>query len=836
MIPMDNLRSVIEILFCKRNVAEVLRTFDNPVVPPCAHFIDQRIFKDLWQDSNRLYSGDQLNSLYSVMMDSWSRRNGSSNFFNILDVAADEMLSFEDDEPICKYEQYLRWHELTALVGEDILVCKYLASMAFAQGVRFNSFAWKPVLTTNNHRLEQIFQRGLSELHYHFRGSSLTFDVSWLSLMNEPSLYNEDDFKSLPTSEPIKAYTTLAALLRLYLFASVNGYEEILSRIMPLVDFWLNSPESLEDVSMKDAEINAVISVTKDLFGRRFSEDVIDYSIPDKLTNNDEQRCANILLIGERKLLYDCYFAVMSNNEPFATFGSCFYLYLLLKSKFRNCIIQQNKRIGFENFKDFESNKMKFVNRTPLYKKLVDFAAANVTLDNQHIDYIEYRIPPKETKEKLLNAISEIENNIGDVRFKNDNNNGSVSYGYIIHFIKDPDDDECFDGSKASETLCRNEALRKRLERETDAVAKVVQEQESNIIGIDAANSEFYCRAEVYAQAYRKLRNLHHDSSRDYLSIKSFRSLGFTYHVGEDFYDVSDGLRAIEEAIRFLELGIGDRLGHAIAMGIDVQKYYDDKHFTTITPRQNLVDNLAWLLYKAEELGLVNLPVYYFLKTKFDEECLQVYEETIPLNTYIQGWMLRGDSPECYRNWKVKPVDPLNQFLLCESAEIPRNNETARRQMYRYHFDAKVKQNGKQSVEFKVEKIYRKSFVQLLVAIQSHLQSVVASKKIAIETNLTSNRRICNIDKYSSHPILRFYSEGLEFNDNSVETLQQIMVSINTDDQGIFSTSLEKEYTLMALALEKWVNFEGRPVVKESSIYRWLENIRESSISQRFKQ
>lgn len=833
---MDNLRNVIEILFCKRDVTEVLRTFNNPVASPCEKVVEKKTFKELWQSLNRIYSGDQLNSLYSVVTESWASRNGSQNLFNILDVAAEEMLALKGDEPICKYEQYLRWHELTALVGEDIVVCKYLASAAFSQNIVFNSFTWKPVLTTNNHRLEQIFQKGLSDLHYHFRGSSLIFDISWLSLMNEPALYNGDDFKSLPTSEPIKAYTTLAALLRLYLFASVNDYEGIISQVKTLLDFWLKSLESFEDLCVKENEINTSISVAKDLYGHRFSEDIIDYAIPDKLAEKDNGRKSNILLVGERKLLYDCFLSILSHSEPCSAFGSYLYLYLLLKSKFRNCIIQQNQRIGFENFKDFESNKMRFVNRNPLYKGLVDFAAANVTLDNQHIDYIEYRIPPKETKEELLASIMEVEKNIDDSRFKNDMGKSSVKYGYIIHFIKNADDKECFDGGKASETICRNEALREKLDRETDAVAKVVQEQENNIIGIDAANSEFYCRAEVYAQSYRKLRNLHHDSSRDYLVKENFRSLGFTYHVGEDFYDVTDGLRAIEEAILFLELTIGDRLGHAIAMGIDVQRYYDEKHFTTISPRQNLVDNLAWLLHKAEELGLLNLPVTYFLKEKFDEECLHVYGETIHLNTYIQGWMLRGDSPECYRTLDEKPSDTLNQFLLRKDAEIARNNIDARRLMHRYHFDSIVKHNGKQSVEFKIEKQYRRSFAQLLTEIQQNLQSVVANKKIAIETNLTSNRRICNIDKYSSHPIIRFYNEGLEFNDKQVNSRQQIMVSINTDDQGIFSTSLEKEYTLMALAMEKWVDSDGSPVVKEHSVYRWLENISENSISQRFKQ
>lgn len=831
---MDNLRNVIDILFCRRDVYEVLQSFKEPICKPCEQAIDIKIFKNLWQNTNTLYSGDQLNSLYSVMEDSWMVQNGSKNYFNILDVAAEDMLTLECDEPICKYEEYLRWHELTTLVGEDILVCKYLAKIAFEQDISFNSFTWKPVLTTNNHRLEQIFTRGMSELHFHFRGSSLLFDISWLSLMNDPSFYPEKDFKALPTSEPVKAYTILASLLRLYLFIYANGYNDSFPQVESLMEYWLKSPDLIESLCIKDTEIKTAVDVANKMYGHRFKENTIDYAIPDKLTEKDRHRSSNILLIGERKLLYDCFVLIQTHSEPCHAFGSYLYLYLLLKEKFRNCIIQHNKRIGFENFNDFESNKMKFVNNNSLYKVLFDFAASNVTLDNQHIDYIEYRIAPKDSKIKLLNYLKEIESHIEDDRFNAKNQKTSAKVGYIIHFIKKNDENECYDGSFASSSICRNENLRKSLEKETESVAGAVLEQEYNIVGVDAANSEFYCRAEVYAQSYRRLRNIHHDSSKDFLSTGKFKSLGFTYHVGEDFYDIADGLRAIEEAIVFLELSIGDRLGHAIAMGIDVQRYYDEKHFTTILTRQNLVDNLAWLLHKAEEIGLLNLSVIYFLKNKFDELCLIVYGETIPINTYIQGWMLRGDAPECYRNWKTMPSDTMSKYLLRQNTDIPRNNTKARMLMHRYHYDAEVKHNGKQSVEFKIEKPYRQSYVQLLVAIQHNLQATVARKKISIETNLTSNRRICNIGKYSSHPIAKFYYEGLDFYEQQINSLPQVMVSINTDDQGIFSTSLEKEYTLMALAMEKWINSEGHPVVKEYSIYRWLENIRENSICQRF--
>ena len=65
--------------------------------------------------------------------------------------------------------------------------------------------------------------------------------------------------------------------------------------------------------------------------------------------------------------------------------------------------------------------------------------------------------------------------------------------------------------------------------------------------------------------------------------------------------------------------------------------------------------------------------------------------------------------------------------------------------------------------------------------------AVIVKKKIAIETNPSSNVKIGPIDGYIDHPIFRFMANGIN-------------VSINTDDKGIFATSLSNEYSLIANA------------------------------------
>ena len=114
--------------------------------------------------------------------------------------------------------------------------------------------------------------------------------------------------------------------------------------------------------------------------------------------------------------------------------------------------------------------------------------------------------------------------------------------------------------------------------------------------------------------------------------------------------------------------------------------------------------------------------------------------------------------------------------------------------------------------------------------VQEKMRQRIAREKIAIETNPTSNMRITDIDRYSKHPVTTFYSRGLKPDCGP----DQITVSINTDDQGVFATSLEKEYTLIACALEKKRNDDGTPAYSSKDIYDWLDDIRESSLTSSF--
>ena len=97
----------------------------------------------------------------------------------------------------------------------------------------------------------------------------------------------------------------------------------------------------------------------------------------------------------------------------------------------------------------------------------------------------------------------------------------------------------------------------------------------------------------------------------------------------------------------------------------------------------------------------------------------------------------------------------------------------------------------------------------------------LGQRHIAVETTPTSNVRIGDFYRYDQHPIVRFK--------------EHLPISINTDDVGVFDTSQPNEYALIACAMEKMRDGEGKPVyANKKEICDWLDEMREASISQRF--
>lgn len=764
---------------------------------------------------------------------------------NVLLHFTKDKLIVDDNRLICRYRTVDDWHEATSRLGEDIFTTSYLAAYDLCRGNKPRStFSWKPYLGVETDDVNILFKRELSELHAHLFGSSQNFELSWLSLMNYPC-HREKDFLKLFDKNSFEGgdkrsrdlrelygCVAFAVALRFYLFLIKGGrdtsFAEKLIRRLSL-------DNSIEEIQLILAEMSAGAWNFRMAYGFFYEKVDGEGKCPDYAVADGTSGVFSVLS-GERSILYHAFRKAYDGNDRVALY---LYAYLVFKQQLREKVIQMNDVVGFANFDTYEQRKSCFIPDGSVYEKLmVPMAFLNFLGTNNPKRYMEGRVTPKETVEKDSQSVLTMDRQVKvwlvnkdkkDDDEKRVEDNMFNGY-YIFHFIKTVD-------GKPSELSPRHHQLRKRVKRQAIALydyRKKGYKSASRVVGIDAANSEIKCRPEVFAQAFRFLRR--HTILENVENHPA--ALGMTYHVGEDFYDIVDGLRSVDEVLTFMNFRSNDRLGHALVLGTDVARYYESRDRAIRGTRQVLLDNFVWLYVRVVNMsGRVALCEYLEYEAKhLYSQIYDVKEFDIQfdINDYYDSWLLRGDAPETASK-EYKPENSISdwgKFALNDGeADVnrARQNKKAGRLYYEYHFNKKAQENGNKSVIMPIAHNHYVEFVKMVDEVRELLLSKVERLHIAIECNPSSNLRIGEMSSYIEHPILRFNNYGL----NTPYKPHDISVSINTDDSGVFSTSLEREYALMGIALEKTDDerFKNSPrAVKE-----WLNRVRKMSVEQRFK-
>lgn len=876
---MDNLRASIELLFARGNAGQVIGSLFG-LCSESERSDEERFVTAHQNDFKQRYNDDQAENLYRLVQDEWeylpdSSQSGDRHPLHILPHFGCAVLRETDGEPVCRYFQLLRWRSLVLQLGEDIFTTSFLAFNDMASMRERTYFGWNAIIGNDNTSLQALFrEEKLSELHFHLKGSTQVFDLSWLSLMNH-TLGRSKTFRELSLSQQPdilfqqgESYASLhtlviwAAAIRVVLFTRLirkdPAFPEVVWKLLGTTDenFLKSHLSELQN------EINALRWEN----GRTYNGEIIDYAIPRNLPLRETgHHLSTTIYHGERQLLYTAFRHVFSRQTDYQTLRQLLYAYLLVKIRLRKEIIQLNEqRIGFKNFQTYESRKECFIRPGSIYDKLICNLAIHSTLAPGNVNYIEARITPKESMQRLHAYICRLDREIADplepkqrsatsrewIGRNIDNSptsTPSYPYHYILHFIKEKESDR-FDLSAC--LYPRSHRLRQKVKRQTLAInqlRKSTLTSRQRIIGIDAANSEINQRPEVFATAYRYLKYYTHNPQHQYLIDDRFPNPGFTYHVGEDFLDMADGLRAVDEALLFLNLECGDRIGHGLVLGTDPEQYYRKRNRHVIMSAHDFLDNAAWMLAILPQTGESPLPALNAkLEEWFYKYYYRIYGSVQPHTTpylYYQAWRLRGDDPAHYlhhilnRSSNHEPFDPIHIDFWSRvginqsksDPQIERTNPII--DLYvEYHYNPEVRKNGSKQIEEEVPAEY----IVAIEQIQRFLRRKIAGKHILVETNPSSNYLIGEDKHYDHHPLLKLYNEGLTISSCERSESAQIHVSIGTDDQGVFVTNLENEYSLMALALEKSKGTDVQPIYNHTYICNWLHRIAAMSREHRF--
>ena len=829
---MDTERGNMEILFQKIPYYCISENHDYKTV-------NRQLYLQYAKDVFSFNSEDEIRNKYIYLEQMVKKGNV---FSTILDFAK-KVLVYDGNEIKCKIDEMLRWREISFQLGQDLFTCAFLADNDVESGFASEYFAWVPIIRSDDMRLHNILKKGIADNHFHLNGSTKIFELNWICLMNIIE-NRRHDFKKIPDTLQMRRMDIIgirqqnvtlyeesqeAAFYRIALFAHIKKDGYLMERTKKIYS-WITKGM---DIKAMLSDIQDIITLAKHIYGAVVDEKhILDYAFEKNmyLKNNNDCR----LLSGERKLLYECFKAVITGQFD-DTISNIFYRYISIRTQFRGELIQVNRQVGFANFSNYEVRKEAFIEGIHMYEKELVRLAVNEPLSKDYMVSLEARICPSETPSKLYKKIDT------SISFVDKNYHDKLIY--VLHFPKKEDAD--FQDSRP-----RHYKLRNSVRVKSESIAKLLMSGTNvnkYIRGIDACANEINCRPEVFAQSFRYLSDIMFESEyvNNNRSQKIMTKLHTTYHVGEDFLDIVDGIRAVDEALLFCGLGRGSRIGHGLALGVDPYTYYCYKGKTLAMEKQRVLDNIVWLLCRADEFGI---HVDKSLRTELEGTFYELYKELyyhvighdISMLEYYQSWKLRGDKPELYLlfsddieqtvkindnaavkyerygfNHQIKDIDNLRKI------------DDIRKIYHAYHFDKKVRECGN---EITIQKVDRR-YADVVKQLQDSMIHQLVMNGIGIETNPSSNYLIGTIMKYDEHPILRFNSRKL----GSPEKDMSLSVSVNTDDQGVFDTLLENEYALMTLALKKAKDEHGQYRYDIEDIYEWIDYVRSMGIEQTFR-
>jgi hypothetical protein len=387
------------------------------------------------------------------------------------------------------------------------------------------------------------------------------------------------------------------------------------------------------------------------------------------------------------------------------------------------------------------------------------------------------------------------------------------------------------------------------------------------IRGLDVAGDENAVKTEVFAPAIRWLRQ--GLQSKPFLAAPA-TGLHLSIHAGEDYAHPLSGMRHIDETVEFCEMRSGDRLGHALALGIE-PKMWLDRHGEAVLPLDEHVDNLVWAWHHACEMS-PHLDLAAQIVPKLERTLRRLIpniswlqqESTLPtIEQLFDAWRLRRN---CYHyvtynniayfeDAKLKIAFPDRRDFGQDTKKTPSPAAQLYLQRWRglsirraglNNYASPLESHEKQHLckvrirqsDHESDSHYRtegdlnlitvtetSNEVLFMHALQDWLLDRYDRLGLVIEANPTSNVYIARLKCHSEHPVFRWYppdentlAKGAK---NNLFGLRRgpIKFCINTDDPGIMPTTLRTEFALLR---EAALTHE----VSRTQAEQWLERIR----------
>ncbi len=301
--------------------------------------------------------------------------------------------------------------------------------------------------------------------------------------------------------------------------------------------------------------------------------------------------------------------------------------------------------------------------------------------------------------------------------------------------------------------------------------------------------------------------------------ITEIPPLRTTVHAGEDFVHLLTGFRRLDDAVRYLGLEEGDRIGHGVALGLDPVTWFDHAGRIVQTREERLFDLVwEWDCYARRGVDVESVRLAY-LEHNIARIGREIFRDTFEKSLTPEDLSQFVEGLYCEQKLKAQGFPDRSRYLMPEAASSETTQDKSPTLVRAYLCNTQVWLNGRALETIVFDDLEHEQ--EALIRLQAALRKRVGKLGLTVEVNPSSNLMIGDIGVLEEHPIWRL----MPF--QPVDDTPPLSVCIGSDDPLTFATTLPHEYQL----LFDTIVLSGQ---SHEVALGWLEKAREAGMRARF--
>ena len=838
---LDDLRMLLNLFFSESSIADIYDEFSENN-KDCKHNIEIYYLHNIFRIAGSLLTFRDGEMAIRTWFN--EEEDGEGDIFNFSGI----------------FDKVEIWNLLCRKVVPDIFIAAFYVKAGLTEPCYLYGQTGRIMLADKT--LERVLQKGIAETHLHMN-AGINYELLWeyattLNFWESRIVSGEVYEKTISSGTSVGFHIVI---FRLVLAIFLEEYEKdpekdicfqefVSDEMTKELVFCLAHGKSPEYSKSWNAYYSQLIYYFREVYGDFQYDDFLMATIYRKFQCYETYSEMILMLKCINYLQKKCYDSLLLH---------LFFQYIREKNHFYSSIMESSLIQGLDNFQLYYGNMSRCVKKSfPSLEKKME-ALFKSLCHNIHLKKLEVRIAPpaaletvtnsapvsrkKDLKNEILESVKAVMSQYKKYILEIQASKAEYSVptiGITFHFLKkdfvdNRIPDMCWIVKEQDKPIDSKHILQWR--KQMVECAKAIEELRSEIpllaeyiVGIDAASIENKTEPWIFAPVYAAIRNKSITKPLlfdEYGKTSKINNLGFTYHVGEEFRHVLSGLRQVEEVIKFFHYKAGDRIGHAIVLGIDVDKWVAENE-VVVMPIIEYLEDLLWVwgsIVHEERLFDISLDV---IEGKILELAKQIYGEIIGVtpnmlyDAYLEKFKLNNQvtfdkMSECVD----VSLDTISEhFCRYYKNDNPYGIIWTKEKLLCTNFCPIYYQRLQQPILVRVD---RKSS-GFLKEMQNKVVQLVEHIGIYVEVNPTSNLVIGGTNSLMDSHIFGLNSRCFsEYNEGGHE----VLVTINSDDPMVFNTANANELAYIYHAL----NHKG---YSKERVLDWIDKVRQYGMDSSF--